>query len=128
MRLLLIAAALTLVAASSAADAASRVAASGKPLKLAQVYSAHPNCTPTGEITMRIVTPPEHGRVTIRKGRVFSNFSEANPRSVCNRRGVTGYEAIYTSARGYTGSDSVTLEAIYPNGSYKKGYFSIDVR
>lgn len=126
MRLLLIVAALTL--AATGADAATRVAASGKPLKLVQVYSANPNCTPTGEITMRIVTPPEHGRVTIRKGRVYSNFAESNPRSVCNRRGVVGHEAVYTSARGYTGSDSVTLEAIYPNGRYRRGSFSIDVR
>ena len=128
MRLLSIAAALTCAVLAAPADAATRVAVSGKPLLLYRGYSANPNCGPDGEVTVRVLTPPEHGRVNIRKARVFPRFPESNPRYVCNRRGVAGVEATYTSARGYTGPDNVALEVIFPNGLYQKGSMSIEVK
>jgi hypothetical protein len=98
------------------------------PMLLTQAWAANPDCTPTGAITMRVVSSPTHGRVNIVRGKVFPNFPAHNPRSRCNARGVTGVKAIYVSRRGYTGPDAAALEVIFPNGIYRRGTFGILVR
>lgn len=125
MRLLLIAIALCLVASTAHAQ---KSVASGKPLILYRATSINPDCSADGTVTIRVAEPPEHGRVSIRSKRIFPNFPESNPRHRCNSRGVTGAEATYTSRRGYTGSDRVALEIIYPSGRYTRGSVNIEVR
>jgi hypothetical protein len=75
-----------------------------------------------------VISSPTHGRVSIVRGKVFPNFPAHNPRYRCNARGVMGVKAIYVSRRGYTGPDAVALEAIFPNGIYRRGTFGISVR
>jgi hypothetical protein len=106
---------LTLVLSSGAAHAA-KVVASGRPLMLYQAYSTNPDCTSAGTVVLRVMQGPEHGRVTVRHTGVFPNFPQANPRSVCNRRRVSGVEAVYVSQRGYLGPDLVVLEVLFPAG------------
>jgi hypothetical protein len=95
---------------------AEKVVASGRPLLLYSVYSTNPDCTSAGAVVLRVAQPPEHGRVSIRQTGVFPRFAESNLRSVCNRRRVPGIQATYVSQRGYVGSDSVVLEALFPAG------------
>ena len=101
---------------STGAAYAGKVVASGRPLMLYQASATNPDCTSAGAVVLRVAQAPEHGRVAIRKTGVFPRFAESNIRSVCNRRRVPGVEAVYTSQRGYLGSDTVVLEALFPAG------------
>jgi hypothetical protein len=95
---------------------------------LRQAWAANPDCTPSGTITMRVISAPSHGRVSIVRTKVFPQFPPNNPRYHCNARGVMGVKAMYVSRRGYTGPDSVALEAIFPSGEYRRAGFGIVVR
>ena len=101
---------------SMASAHAAKLVASGRPLLLYSAYATNPDCTSAGTVVVRVAQPPEHGRVTIRQAGVFPRFPEANPRSICNRRRVSGVQATYVSQRGYTGPDLVVLEALFPAG------------
>jgi hypothetical protein len=101
---------------SMASAQAAKVVASGRPLMLYQAYSTNPDCTSAGAVVLRVAQAPEHGRVSIHQAGIFPRFPDANPRSVCNRRRVSGMRATYVSQRGYIGSDFVVLEALFPAG------------
>jgi hypothetical protein len=105
-----------------------KVAASGQPLILFQGGSTNPDCTSRGNVTVRVVGGPQHGRVSVISTGLFPTFSAYNPRSRCNTRRVAGKQAIYVSRRGYVGPDAVALEAIYPDGRYLRRTFAIAVR
>jgi hypothetical protein len=106
---------------------AEKVVASGKPLQLYQAAATNPDCSSAGAVVLRVAQPPAHGRISIRQTGVFPNFSAANPRSACNRRRVSGVQAIYVSERGYTGPDLVVLQALFPAGRGVNVTFSIRV-
>jgi hypothetical protein len=101
---------------------------SGQPLMLGFLYSTNPDCTARGFPTVRVVQAPQNGRVAIAKTRDFPSFHPLNERSDCNDRRVPGMSMRYVSNRGYLGTDSVTLEAIWPSGMMKQRTFSIQVR
>jgi hypothetical protein len=105
-----------------------KVAASGTPMTLYQAWAANPDCTPTGTITVRIISSPSHGRVSVARTKVFPRFPPHNPRFHCNARGVMGVKAMYVSRRGYTGPDTAALELIFPTGGYRRVGFGIVVR
>jgi hypothetical protein len=113
MRIVLVVFGLLLSMASAQAE---KVVASGRPLMLYQAYSTNPDCTSAGAVVLRIAQAPEHGRVSIHHAGIFPRFPDSNPRSVCNRRRVSGMQATYVSQRGYIGSDFVVLEALFPAG------------
>lgn len=128
MRAAFVLCALLLGSSSAEAQYARKVAASGTPMLLTNAWAVNPDCTPTGTITMRVVSSPNHGRVSIIRGKVFPNFPPHNPRHHCNARGVMGVKAMYVSRRGYTGPDAAALEVIFPSGIYRRGSFGIAVR
>jgi hypothetical protein len=101
---------------------------SGKALILRQSYQINPDCSPTGEVIMRVSQAPEHGSVSIRQAGVFTNFTASNPRYACNRRRVRGVIGTYVSRPGYIGSDYVELEVFYPDGGAVRARLPIDVR
>jgi len=102
--------------------------ATGHEVKVSSWVSINPDCTPTGQIVMRVTQAPQHGRVSIRNAAVFPNFPSSNVRSVCNRRRVPGVEAHYRPESGYLGFDSVSLEMISPGGVYRSYTANIQVR
>lgn len=101
---------------STASAHAEKIVVSGQPLILYGAYATNPDCTSAGQVVVRVVQSPEHGRVNIRQAGVFPNFPESNPRSICNRRRVNGMKATYVSQRGYVGSDLAILEVFFPAG------------
>jgi hypothetical protein len=113
---------------STVAAHAEKVAASGHPLILFSASATNPDCTSLGAVVMRVTQPPEHGRVTIRPAGVFPTFPESNVRSACNRRRVPGMLATYTSQRGYTGSDYVAIQVLFPNGRESNVRLPIEVK
>ncbi|HMJ43821.1 MAG TPA: hypothetical protein VK522_16250 [Pseudolabrys sp.] len=127
MRRLLIAAVLC-AAASTAHAQPARVALPGKPLILAGLAFTNPDCSPLGTVTIRVLEPPEHGRVSVSTAHFFPSYSASNVRAHCNLRRVQGTRAIYVAQRGYTGPDRVVLEAIAPTGGYARKLFRIEVK
>jgi hypothetical protein len=102
---------------TSSADAQTRTAIVGRPLKISSINSTNPDCTTEGRVEIRVTQPPQHGRVTVRYTGVFPNFPASNVRSACNRRRVPGVEVYYVADKGYSGSDSVAIRAISAMGT-----------
>jgi hypothetical protein len=107
---------------------AQRYVASGQTIQLYFVASVNPDCSAAGEPTVRITSPPQHGRAALDKTHDFVFFQQSNVRSECNRRRVSGVAVRYTSQRGYVGSDSVGVEIFFPKGNHRTGTFNVNVR
>src|SRR5262249_12309229 len=105
-----------------------KVAASGVPLQLYWATSVNPDCSSAGAVTIKVGEPQSHGRVTISRTGVFTNFSAANVRQRCNTRRVGGVKAFYTSQRGYLGADRVAIDVIWPTGRYLRYDINIAVK
>ena len=77
---------------------------------------------------MRVLEQPKHGKITIENNTGFTNFPQSNPRVECNKRRSEGVAVIYQPEPGYTGTDSLNFDAIFPSGSLSKRHYAIDVR
>jgi hypothetical protein len=119
---------LIILFSSHAAMAETRTVIAGKPFKLVGASASNPDCSSAGDVVIRVVSPPSNGRVSIARGGVFPSFPPSDVRSDCNRRRVPGTIATYTAQRGYTGPDSVTLEAIFPSGHLRQASYSLMAR
>ena len=104
------------------------VAASGVPLRLWHFSSLNPDCTPFGEVVVRVLKAPEHGSLVTKPGEGFSNFDQSNPRHQCNLKRTPGMDAVYTPRPGYTGPDSVSINRIAPDGSDRQYTANIVVK
>ena len=125
MRIAIIAALLLMPAA---AQAQHLTAISGKPLKLNFANSTNPDCTPVGEMVVRLTQAPQHGRVTISKADDFPSFAKNNVRYTCNKRRVAGTKTVYVSEPGYVGTDSAAIEIIFPTGATARRAYTINVK
>src|SRR5262245_44581793 len=99
------------VAASSQDNAAAmefaRDALSGQPKAVWTYRNWNDQCQETGGIT-RVVTRPQHGRLSNK--RVSSSiFNRYNPRDPCAGKSIGGLQVIYTSDRGYRGTDQFMI-------------------
>lgn len=106
---------------------ASLVAVSGLPLKLGHYADLNPDCSPVGDIVVRVTKSPEHGVVTVTMGEGYTNFRPQNTRYKCNFRPTGGVNVIYVSNRGYSGSDSVALD-YFGGGVEGHNTFNLTVR
>jgi len=110
------------------ADPARLTADSGREVRLAFVSEVNVDCTPAGTAVISTVNSPLHGRLRIQNERGFTSFTEDSPRYACNQRRVAGVGVYYTSERGYTGEDNVTLHYGFPDGEEATGDFVIVVK
>ena len=69
------------------------------------------DCTAGPLPVVRLVSPPAHGRVTVKQGRL-----RATNLKQCLGVELPAFVAIYRSAHDYIGNDSFTLEVIGSNG------------
>jgi hypothetical protein len=84
--------------------------------------SIHKNCTPGPLPVVRLVSPPVHGKVTVKQGRVrATNFKQ------CLGAELPAFVAYYRSARDYIGQDVFTLEVIGSNGKTQFQRITVDV-
>lgn len=69
------------------------------------------NCTSGPLPTLRLVSPPSHGKVTVKKGKLNgTNYKQ------CLALEVPGLVALYRSAPGFSGTDALIIEVSYPGG------------
>jgi hypothetical protein len=77
---------------------------------------------------LTLLSPPNHGQVSISDEPFFLSFPPENPRSACNTRKLPGHQAFYTAATGFTGRDRVVLQGTSPDGHVRRITVDIDVR
>jgi hypothetical protein len=90
--------------------------------------SVHPDCTPAGLPTVRVTGTPSHGTVSLRRATGFSNFPANNQRYRCNLKRTPVVELLYTPQTGFTGSDYLMTDSIFPDGTSRQDKFTISVR
>ena len=106
----------------------SPVAVAGLPLRLGHFAKLNPDCSHIVEPDVRETTPPSHGAVAVHPGEGYTNFAQSNPRNHCNYRPTPGVNVTYTAERGYTGPDTVALDAIFPTGEERQLVYNLNVK
>jgi len=105
----------------------SRTVAADQNMRIDFLYSINPDCTSIGFTTIRVAEQPKHGKITIENATGFTSFPASNPRAECNKRRSDGVAVTYEPEPGYTGTDSIAFDAIFPSGSLSKRHYAIDV-
>jgi hypothetical protein len=95
---------------------------SGQDIRIAVFTSVRPDCGSGPLPTIRLVKPPEHGNVVVKKGRLnATNIKQ------CLALEVPALVAIYRSAAGFDGADSAILEIKSATGTAQIQLYSITV-
>ena len=95
----------------------------GKDIRIGVYVNIRPDCTSGPLPTIRLVEPPAHGKVTVKKGNVdATNYKQ------CLALSVPAYVAFYRSEKDFLGNDSVLLEVRYPDGKQELQHIVITVR
>jgi hypothetical protein len=105
-----------------------RIVAMGQKLRLEFLYAIEPDCSSMGVTSVRIIEPPQHGRLTVENGQGFTGFARDNQRYGCNTRKSDGTLVFYEPESGFAGGDSMTLEVIFPTGQSSRRRYAITVR
>jgi hypothetical protein len=95
----------------------------GKDIRIGVFVNIQPDCTSGPLPTIRLVEPPAHGKVPVKKG----NFDATNYKQ-CLALNIPAYVAFYRSEKDFLGSDSVLLEVRYPGGKQELQPIVITVR
>jgi hypothetical protein len=120
--------ALVAIAGCQATGQLSVAVPSGESRQVGRYYSVHEDCTPYGDVTVRVVKQPSNGTVAIKDGDVYTGFATTNPRYVCNSRPVKGKQVWYTAHDGLIGADSFSLQVIFPDGKESLVDFSVAIK
>jgi hypothetical protein len=88
----------------------------------------HADCTFAGYPVVRILTPSEHGSVTIEEASDYPAYARDNQRYDCNLRKVQGTHVVYQSAPTFTGSDVFVIEVIFPSGDARTVAYGLAVK
>ncbi len=105
-----------------------RVAVRDQKLRVATLYDLNPDCSPIGIPAVRILEPSKNGAVTFEKGTGFPTYPANNSRAKCNANGVDSEIIFYMPESGYMGTDSVTVEILYPAGNSVMRRYTIEVK
>jgi hypothetical protein len=105
-----------------------RGAATGKEESVDYFLSISPDCSSNGYPDIRIVTPPTHGTISSRPGVGYSNFPKDNARAACNAKQIPVTYINYRSQPGFVGTDTATIEVLFPLGRLNTVDYAITVR
>lgn len=91
---------------------------SGKPLKISHFISVNPDCSSKGYTVLRVITPPENGKISFVQSVDFTSprLRPGTDFSHCNNKRIAGTSLIYTPNAGFIGDDKTTIERINPSG------------
>ena len=67
-----------------------RVVASGAKTRIGFFYALHPDCTASGDVTLRVTKQPEHGAAETIATTNYPNYPKENIRSKCNEHKEIG--------------------------------------
>lgn len=105
-----------------------KVVATGERLRVEFLYAVEPDCSSMGVTSVRVLEPPQHGKLTVENGQGFTGFAKENQRYDCNMRKSDGTLVFYEPELGFTGNDAITLDIIFPTGQSARQRYAIDVR
>jgi hypothetical protein len=105
-----------------------RVIASGAKQRVGFYVSLNPDCTASGDVTVRVTKQPEHGTVDTVTTTGYAHYSKENIRSKCNQHKVKGMLVNYKAAEKYTGNDEFDLLILFPGGYAWEHHFDMSVR
>ena len=95
----------------------------GKDVRVGAYINVLPDCSSGPLPTIRLVKPPAHGQVTVKKAKVnATNYKQ------CLALEVPGYIAFYRSAPDFIGDDPFTLEVRFPAGRTELEEITISVQ
>jgi hypothetical protein len=95
---------------------------SGQAIQIAIFTNVLPDCTAGPLPTIRLVYPPEHGKLIVKKARLnVTNFKQ------CLALEVPALVAFYRSAADFAGRDSAILEVKSPQGTVQSQRYLITV-
>ena len=119
---------LTLMASPALADYLNRVVPAGGVMRGNFYLAINPDCSLVAYPTVRLVSSPANGVVSLKQGKAFPFFPAVNPRSACNRTRVPAILLEYRPNQGFVGSDSFEVNAIFPIGAERADTFNITVK
>lgn len=82
-----------------------------KDIRLGVYVNVKPDCSSGPLPTIRLITQPAHGKVSVKKG----NVSATNYKQ-CLALEAPGYVVFYRSSPGFAGNDILMLEIKFPGG------------
>ena len=104
-----------------------KVVSPGGTVPMSLYFGLNPNCTPTGEFTIRVVLAPRGGQILIDKHPGHPYFPPSNVRSVCNRRSLMGTRMLYQANSDFTGPDAFVVEVVYPSSMAVREAYKVRV-
>jgi hypothetical protein len=105
-----------------------KIVLSGERTRVWMTYDLNPNCSPKGEIRLRLIEPPKHGDIEMVTEKGFTVYPKDSQMYSCNEKQSDVHAYYYRSRDGFTGKDRFVGEAFYSNGAYRKGVINVDVR
>jgi hypothetical protein len=105
-----------------------RVVPSGTDQRIGFFTALNPDCTTSGDVSIRITKEPEHGAVKITTATNFPGYPKENLRNRCNQHKVKGMQINYKSAEKYIGDDALELLVLFPAGFAWEIHFDVSVR
>jgi hypothetical protein len=105
-----------------------RVVPSGAKTRIGFFTALNPDCTSSGDVTVRITKQPEHGAVETSAATSFPGYPKENLRAGCNEHKVRGQQVYYKSVEKYVGDDQLELLILFPAGFAWEVQVGISVR
>ena len=105
-----------------------RVVTSGTNQRIGFFYAVNPDCSASGDVTVRVTKQPEHGTVETTTATNLPAFPKENIRARCNQHKVRGVQVNYKSAEKYVGNDTLDLLVLFPGGFGQEVHLNINVR
>jgi hypothetical protein len=91
-----------------------------KTVVLGHVNNVFPDCRPDGVPTVRTTVEPANGTMIFTKKVDYPKpgFTSSEAFFKCNKVRILGTSIAYKPNAGFIGSDTATVEYIYPSGTY----------
>ena len=100
----------------------------GATLMLASPQALARDCTPLGQVDVKVVTPPENGTIHIAKGMAFPNYTPGDAPYLCNTKKSPATLITYQSSPDFSGQDTAVVQIFFPDGKAPTILFHIAVR
>lgn len=104
-----------------------RTVPSGTNQRIEFLTALNPDCTSSGDLNVRVIKQPEHGKLETTPTSYFPTFSKQSNRYKCDQHKVKGVLVNY-KAEKYVGEDAFDILIIYPGGLAREVRYDISVR
>jgi hypothetical protein len=100
----------------------------GATLMLASPQALAKDCSPLGQVDAKVITPPDHGTISIEKGMAFPNYTPGDAPYLCNAKKSPATLITYRAVPGFSGQDTASVQIFFPDGHAPTMLFHLEVR